>query len=131
MNRESIVRKWLWNGKMDAIVWAGIFIWSGLMLYIGSSGVANDYSWYNGWAIWFLGVGSIVLLGTLVSLAAVGDGRPVGCGLVFGIIMLGIGSSAYYSGIYVWPLVLVGIGGVILVSVFNKNDNVVNSEEGS
>ena len=111
-----------WQGwgvpdRLDAIGWASVFIWGALVLVAYVTDFAERASWWDGWGVFFTGVGAIVLIGTAIRWL-VPRYRRAGLvlGLVFGLILLGIGLGGI--ALWIWPLLLGTIGIAILYRVF-------------
>ncbi len=105
--------------KADAIGWAAAFVWGGLVLLAESTGFAANYSWWDGWSVFFAGAGVITLLGVVIRLLA-GHKWKMGGSLIIGFILLGIGLDGLTDVVWIWPLVLFGIAFVILLGAFTS-----------
>ncbi len=47
----------VWQDSLDSIVWAAVFIWAGVVLFLAMS---LGYSDEQGWSLFFLGAGGLV-----------------------------------------------------------------------
>jgi hypothetical protein len=103
--------------RLDAVGWASVFIWGALVLLAYVTGWASSFSWWDGWGMFFTGVAVILLVGTGIRWL-VPEYRRAGLiwGLVFGLILLGIGLGEI--AVWIWPLLLGAIGITILYRVF-------------
>ena len=114
-----------WNGwwvmdRLDAIGWAGTFIWGSLVLLAYVTGFFESVSWWDGWGIFFVGMAAIVLGGVAIRWILPRYRRVgLGWGLVFGLVLLAIGLGKL--AVWVWPLLLGAIGIAILYSVFIRS----------
>lgn len=106
------------NDRLDTLWWALVFIWAGLVLLAETSGFAESIAWWDGWSVFFIGAGGLVLLGTLLRLALPAYRRKISETLIFGLILLAIGLGNFWVGI--WPLALILVGLVILRGVFAR-----------
>ena len=97
----------------NAITLAALFIWGGLVLLAETMDLVPAY-WWNGWAVFLAGGGLIVLLQAPFR-AMVRGRRRVAESLVLGFILLGIGAGGLIGWKFVWPVVLIVIGIVILL----------------
>ncbi len=101
------------NDIIDTLGWAAVFIWAGLVLLTETKDFAATYSWWDGWAVFFTGAGTIVLLQTAVRLLAPRYRKSITGSLVFGLVLLGIGLGDLIN--VFWPFVLIAIGVIILI----------------
>lgn len=108
------------SDRIDTIGWAAAFIWGGLVLLAGTTNFSANYAWWDGWSVFFTGLGVIVLLGTAVRLVIPRYRQSVVWGLIFGFILLGIGLDDLIGLSSFWALALLIIGFVILMSAFSR-----------
>jgi hypothetical protein len=107
---------WCAEDRLDAIGWAGVFIWGALVLLAEITNFSENFSWWDGWGVFFVGVAAIVLVGTAIRWFVPEFRREgLALGLVFGLILLGIGLGDL--AVWIWPVLLGGIGVAILYSV--------------
>ena len=106
---ESWDEKWR-RDPVDAVVWAFILIWAGLVFLAENMGLLVRFEPLEAWSIGFIGAGLIVLLGVVVRLLVPAYRRPVTGSLVFGIILLGIGLGEVVGWVAIGPLILIAIG---------------------
>jgi hypothetical protein len=111
---ESWDEKWR-RDPVDAVVWAFILIWAGLVFLAENMGLLVRFEGLEAWSIGFIGAGLIVLLGVVVRLLVPAYRRPLTGSLIFGVILLGIGLGEVVGWVTIWPLILIAIGvGVLL-----------------
>jgi hypothetical protein len=116
--REKDEKSWeeKWRRDMiSAITWALIFIWGGLVLLAGNLGFAGNFRWWEGWAVFFTGMGTIIIVMALIRLLLPEYRQPITGNIILGVIFLGIGLGGLLSWAFVWPVVLIIIGLVILL----------------
>jgi hypothetical protein len=111
------MEEWWQQDRGDALGWALAFIWAALVVLAEVTGYAGNYSWWDGWGVFFAGAGAIMLGGTLIRMLVPEYSRPgVAWGLVCGAVMLGIGLGDLAA--WIWPLLLASIAGGILWNAF-------------
>jgi hypothetical protein len=109
--------KWR-RDPLDALMWALILIWAGLVLLGGNMGWFDDLG-LPAWSIGFLGAGVIVLLTALLRLVMPAYRKPLAGSVILGVIFIGIGLGEVIGWIIIGPLVLIGIGvGILLTGLF-------------
>jgi low affinity Fe/Cu permease len=119
---------------LSAVIWAAILVWAGLVLLannlgfldaiferLPSDGVGGLIDTSSTWSLILLGAGVIVLLEVLVRLLVPDYRRPVGGSLILAVFLIGVGLSNFFSWNLVWPFILIGIGIVILLRSFLRN----------
>lgn len=103
----------------DAVGWAGVFIWGALVLLAEITNFAENFSWWDGWSVFFVGVGAILLVGTAIRSLIPEYWRPgLEWGWIFGFVLLGVGLGD--RAVWVWPLLLFAIAVVILYRTFTR-----------
>jgi hypothetical protein len=114
---ESWDEKWR-RDPVDAVVWAFILIWAGLVFLAENMGLLVRFELLEAWSIGFIGAGLIVLLGVVVRLLVPAYRRPLTGGLIFGVILLGIGLGEVVGWVAIGPLILIAIGVGMLLRGF-------------
>lgn len=105
---------WWHQDKVDAVGWGFVFILAALILLADVSGFTADYSWWDGWGVFFTGAGVITLVGTVVRLQIPAyRSRWVG-GLIWGLILLAIGLGTWTNMVWLWVAALAIVGIIIL-----------------
>jgi hypothetical protein len=104
---NSWEEKWR-RDPIDAAGWAGIFIWAGLVLLADNLDIFGTR--WEAWPIIFIGAGVIVLLGVVVRLLVPAYRRPVTAGLIFGVILVGIGLGELTDWVVIGGLILIAVG---------------------
>ena len=113
---QSWDEKWR-RDPVDAATWAIIFIWAGLVLLAGNMGLLVNLLGpdVEAWSVGFIGAGLIVLLGVVVRVLVPAYRRPLMGGLVFGVILIGIGLGEIVGWVAIGPLILIAIGVSVLL----------------
>jgi hypothetical protein len=123
-NEKNWDEKWR-RDPVNAVTWAALFIWAGLVLLADTTGWGHDTfpTWWNAWAVIFTGAGIIILLSALVRLLIPVYRRNIAGGLISGAIFLGIGLSWLndWKLDVIWPVILIVIGlAIILGGIFRR-----------
>jgi hypothetical protein len=103
--------------RLRMISIAAIFIWGGLVAFAGTLNLFN-YNWEGqGWAVFLLGTGVILIGKVIIRLLIPEYRRAIGGSLIIGFILLAVGISDLtdWSWNYIWPIILVAIGLSILL----------------
>ena len=113
---QSWDEKWR-RDPVDAATWAIIFIWAGLVLLAANMGLLENFlgTGIEAWSIGFLGAGVIVLLGVVVRVLVPAYRRPLMGGLIFGVVLIGIGLGEVVGWTAIGPLILIAIGVSVLL----------------
>ncbi len=110
---------WWKSDRLDAIGWAALFIWGALVVVAENTSFRDDFSWWQGWGVFFVGAGAIVLAETLIRLAMAEYRSKWGWNLFWGSAFLAIGLGELASGVwYALPLAALAI--VILSGAFAR-----------
>ena len=109
------------SDRIDSAGWGAIFIWGALILMAESINYSANFSWWDGWAMFFTGIGVIVLFGTYVRIRLPEYRKPVVGGIIFGLFMLAIGLDGL-GWTLAWPVLLFSIGVVILLSLLRGSE---------
>lgn len=99
----------------ERMAWAAIFFLGAGLLLVEISGILEDIDWYNGWSFFFLGLGTLMVLGAIIRRTMLGR-RIEGMGAVCGIILIAIGLDGLLDPVMIWPILLVLFGVLILVN---------------
>jgi len=116
--KSSSEKEWWQSDRVDAIGWGAAFIWGALVLLAEITNFGANYSWWDGWGVFFTGAGIITLIGTVVRLQIPEyRGKWLG-GLIWGLILLAIGLGTWGNVGWLWVLALVIVGIIILREAF-------------
>jgi len=113
-----------WDGKwrrdrVNALLWALILIWGALVILAQTTGYAQDhFSWWSGWAVFFVGAGAILLLTAFYRLLVPEHRRAITGNVIIGLVLLAIGLGDLISWSYIWVIVLIAIALMILTRAF-------------
>lgn len=115
---ESWDEKWR-RDPLNALWWALVLIWAGLVLIADNMGMLGKLGiGGEAWAIGFLGAGVLMLLFVVIRLLVPAYRRPVTSNIIFGFILLGIGLGELTRWDVVGALILIAIGISIFLSRF-------------
>ena len=119
---RGLDEKWQ-RDRVRASSIAAILIWGGLVALAGTLGLFN-YSWdRHGWSIFLLGTGIILIVKVIIRALVPEYRRPIGAGLIIGIILLAVGifDLIGWNWNFIWPIILIAIGLVIVLrGVFRR-----------
>lgn len=101
--------EWFREDRLDKVMWSVAFIWAGLVILASNLGYLDG----DGWSLFFRGVGLLVLIELAVRLLDPSHRRDLLGTLILAGFLLWLGNWAL-----LWPLILIGIGGLILISQF-------------
>ncbi len=104
-------QKMLWQDSLDSIIWAVVFIWAGLVIFLTLN---LGYSEDQGWSLFFLGAGVLVLIELAVRLLVPAHHRDLFGTLIWAGILFGLGTGSW--GL-IGPVILIAIGISILKSI--------------
>ena len=110
---KSWDEKWR-RDPLNAAAWAAIFIWAGLVLLADNLRLFARFERLDAWAIILIGAGLIVLVEVAVRLLVPAYRRPVAGSIIFGVILLALGTGNVIGWGVIWPAVLIALGVVIL-----------------
>ena len=103
-------REMMHHDALDSAIWAATFIWAGLvMLFAGQSGYSSE----QGWALFFVGAGVLVLLEAGIRLRQPTYGRSVFGTIIWGIVLLALGTDGWA---FMLPAIFILVGIYILRS---------------
>lgn len=129
---KSWEEKWQ-RDPVNAVVWACIFIWAGLVFLADNLGfldrvrfVGPNVPGWNfvvgaeAWSIILIGAGIIVLIEVLVRLLVPAYRKPVGGSIFFGCLLIAIGLGNIFSWELIGPFLLIALGLSIIVRGFMR-----------
>lgn len=113
------------------LVWALILIWAGLVFMVENIGLLNRLALPSGWipgsreiafahpSAWtliLLGAGAIILIEAITRSLVAGYAKPDNGRYILAVVLIGIGLANLFGSAITWPLVIIGIGVIILLS---------------
>ncbi len=107
--------KWT-RDPIRTMMFAAILIWGGIVALLTTANLVKA-SWWQGWAVFLAGTGVILLIKAAIRLRPEYR-RPVGATVIIGIILLGVGIGDIVGWTYIWPVILVVIGLILIGRVF-------------
>jgi hypothetical protein len=116
-HEKSWEEKWR-RDPLNAAVWALILIWLGLALLAGNFGLFDGLEKINSWNIFFAGAGGILLLEVLFRLLMPAYRQPIIGNLILALVFLAIGLGSIVNWGIIWGLIIIGIGLYVLFTGF-------------
>ena len=111
---------WWRSDRLDALGWAAAFLWAALVLLAEAVGYPSGSSWWNGWAVFFVGAGAIVLVETAVRLVVPQYRSSWWWSLIVGAVLLGIGLDSWEAWAWICALAMAVLGVSILRDVLAR-----------
>jgi len=107
--------KWR-RDPVRTITFAAILIWGGIVALI-QVGNLVAVPWWEGWAIFLIGTGVILLI--KAAFRRIPEyRRPTGGTIIIAVVLLGIGIGNLLGWRNTWPIILIAIGLVLIAQVF-------------
>jgi hypothetical protein len=104
--------KWRHN-PVRIVTLAIILIWGGVVALIESAHIIN-LPWWQGWAVFLIGVGVILLLKAAYRLMPE-HRRPVRGTVIISLVLIAVGLGDIIGWNFSWPVILIAIGIIIIV----------------
>ena len=117
---ESGSADWMRQDRIDVIWWGLVLIWGALILLAENAGWAEQWSWWDGWGVFFTGAGILSLFGAVIRLQVLAYRAKWVASAVFGVIFLGIGLGAWEAAGWIWVIALLIVGAITLLSAFTR-----------
>jgi hypothetical protein len=120
--QESIVAEYRYakrreRKRLEGLWWAVVLIWAGMVFGADSMGLLPQIGDADAWSWIFLGAGVFGVLGALYRVISLNVPNPSAWDWVWGSFCLIIGLGGFTTINIAWPLILILVGGIILVSV--------------
>ncbi|MEE4311350.1 MAG: hypothetical protein V2J62_05725 [candidate division KSB1 bacterium] len=96
-----------------------IIIWLGLSLFLREQNMISNSDW---WAYFLLGLGIIFLFDAFVRMIGQPDTHSSMGKLIAGVVLASIGASGVIGLKNWWPLILIGVGVIIILVNLQQND---------
>lgn len=101
-----------WRHDPFGRVIAGLIVIAvGVMFLLATQG---KIAWENWWAYFLLALGGIFIFEVLIRSLTPAYRRPVFGKLIAGLVLIAIGASNIYGFVNWWPLIIIGVGVIIL-----------------
>ena len=108
--------------RIEAIYWASVFIWAGLVFGADSLGLLpNIIDGADSWSWIFLGAGALATLGNLYRVGTSEYPNPEAWDWIWGGVFLVLGLSGFIVLDMFWPLILILIGVAIFVGALRRH----------
>lgn len=115
--RKGWDEKWR-RDRINALLWALVLIWGAVVIILDTTGVMDDVGWWQGWAVFFVGAGAILLLTAFYRLLVPEHRRAITGNVIIGLVLLAVGLGNLISWNYIWVIVLIAIAIMILLRAF-------------
>jgi cation transport ATPase len=115
--RKGWDEKWQ-RDRVNAVAWAVILVWGALVILAEATGYKDNFSWWEGWAVFFAGAGAVLLLTAFYRVLVPTHRRAVAGNVILGLVLLGIGLGSLISWNYIWVIILIAIALMILLRAF-------------
>ena len=115
--RKGWDEKWR-RDRVNALFWAFVLIWGAVVIILDTTGSVANVSWWQGWAVFFVGAGAILLLMAFYRLLVPVHRRAITGNVIIGLVLLAIGLGDLISWSYIWVIVLIAIALMILIRAF-------------
>jgi len=117
---EDAWEEWWRTDRLDAVGWAALFLWAALVVLATYTSFRDDFDWWHGWGVFFVGAGVIVLSKTMVRFVMPEYRSKWGWDLFWGTAFLTFGLGELASPAW-YALPLVAIAVIILKDVFARS----------
>lgn len=107
-------RKHGWDGPIAGIIFGLMVVWLGACLFLKQTGKIPADTW---WAYLLVGFGGLWVLGGIVRLFVPRWRRGFLGGMIPGIVVAAVGLMFIYNSWNHWPLILVAVGVLVVISV--------------
>jgi low affinity Fe/Cu permease len=108
--------------RVEAIYWAGVLIWAGLVFGAEKLGYLPKIGRADAWTWVFLGAGLYSLIGALYRYASEDFTNPPTFDYIWGGILLIIGLNGLTPIKIAWQLILIFIGVVLLIGTLKTQN---------
>lgn len=112
---------WWKSDRVDAVGWAALFLWGALLVVAHNTSFRDDFDWWDGSGVFFVGAGAIVLIQTLVRIGIPQYRSKWGWTLFWGTAFQAVGLAELASPFW-YALPMVAIAAIILREAFARSD---------
>jgi hypothetical protein len=129
---KNVEEKWR-RDPLGSIIWAVILIWAGLVFLASNLGLLDGLNLrttgitgfgfpfrLEAWSLVLAGAGVILLIEVVIRLLVPQYRRPVVGTLILGFILIGVGLGDLISWSVIWPLIIIGLGLIIIFRGFTR-----------
>jgi Ca2+/Na+ antiporter len=109
-NEKSQDEKWR-HDPLGRVISGLIVIAVGAMFLLATQ---DKIAWEDWWAYFLLALGGVFIFEVLVRSVIPAYRRPVFGKLIAGLVLIAIGASNIYGLVSWWPLIIIGVGVIIL-----------------
>jgi len=102
--------------RLEGLWWAVVLIWAGLIFGADSMGLLPQIGDADAWSWIFLGAGVFGVLGALYRVLSPNALNPSTWDWIWGSFCLIIGLGGFTTVKIAWPLILILVGMIVLVS---------------
>lgn len=118
--KEEEKQEKTWDEKwrrdpINAAVWAVILIWGGIVLLANNLGLFDRFEGLDGWELFFVGAGIILLLEVVFRLLVPAYRQPIIGNMILAIVFLAIGLGSLVNWGIIWGLAIIAIGIYLLL----------------
>jgi Ca2+/Na+ antiporter len=107
---KSQEEKWR-RDPLGRVIFGLIVITLGVLFLLATQ---DKIAWEDWWAYFLLALGGIFILEVLIRSIMPAHRRPIFGKLIAGVVLVAIGASNIYGVVSWWPLIIIGVGVVIL-----------------
>lgn len=105
---------WWRTDRMDAVGWAALFLWGALVVVAENTSFRDNFEWWGGWGVFWVGAGVIVLVEAAFRTTIPRYRSKWGWTLFWGAAFLALGLGELTSPVW-YALPLVAIAATILI----------------
>ena len=109
----------------DALGWALVLIWAGIVLLMDTTSIADNFDQWNGWSVFFTGFGVLAFLVISIRSLVTEFPSPSVWDVIFTLMMLGLGQGEKIE--WIWPILPFAVGVMIIYGVITGKDRSLNT----
>jgi hypothetical protein len=109
------------RAQIERLYWAGVLIWAGLVFGADAMGYLPEVGNADAWSWLFLGAGLFGTLGTIYRSISPEVLDPSAWDYIWSGFWLLVGLSGFVTTTLIWPVALVLVGVIALISVVRSN----------
>jgi hypothetical protein len=120
---ESSWIKFNKSGRGETFGWGLIFLWGAIVLLMEETINVEFVSWWDGWAVFFIGFGTIAMLGAVIGVQ-IKDYGKAGWNFAVGTVALSFSLGTIYNSDLGWVFAAFAIAlGLIIAAVALNGDD--------